>query len=412
MDTQTHVADRTAAHELIGVAHELRLKFALTAATVDASGAYPTDNMNLIHAAGLDALCFPEEWGGLASAESFGDLVDLDEILTELAAGESSTAQIWFVHQDVVRSIFAEDSVVSEVVKKVLHRQIKDEGARFCAPAAEPNKKRFSFQMPCRKVKGGVVIDGTKFFATGSEGARYGLLPVLLEGYPSVEEGGLYFVLVDLQSDGVVLNHDWDNMGQRATGSGSITFNEVFVPDGFHWAPSGGYQSFYGARNISGPALQTQFAAIILGIGLGAFDAMRTYVKERVRPSNPEWPNATHDPVIRWQAGQYSAMLSAGRALNREAARAVVDWVHDGGSRSEVSAKMIRAKVTILEAALKTAGELHRLGGGGSTSNRFRFDMYWRNARTLSTHDSQDIKLQQLGAWELAGDEMPVDFVT
>ena len=47
-----------------------------------------------------------------------------------------------------------------------------NEGARFISSAAEPNKKRLSFTTSGRRVPGGLLVRGTKYFGTGSTGAR------------------------------------------------------------------------------------------------------------------------------------------------------------------------------------------------------------------------------------------------
>src|SRR5262249_7927738 len=106
---------------------------------------------------------------------------------------------------------------VSEDWKRRLHHEVRYGGARFCYPASEPNRERFSFRTICTPVEGGVRITGRKYFATRCEGAHYGWLPVLLDGDPSVEEGGLYNGVVRLDAEGVTLNHGWDNTGQRST---------------------------------------------------------------------------------------------------------------------------------------------------------------------------------------------------
>jgi alkylation response protein AidB-like acyl-CoA dehydrogenase len=401
------------AEQFVYVAQQLRREFEKTAAEVDASGAYPADNMRMIHETGLDAICFPREWGGVIGSSPHEDIEAIAEIITELSAGESSTAQIFNVHRGLTFELFSA-SALSNERKKILHREMMEEDARICSPAAEPTKKRFSFQTSCKPVAGGVAVEGTKYFATGCEGSRYGVAPVLMEGRASVEEGGLHWVLIRLDAEGVTLNHDWDNMGQRATGSSSITFNNVFVPDGSHWSgSSGGERSNPSAgKSISGPVSQIMMAGIILGMGLGALDAMCKYIREHVRPTNPDHKDQTEDPITQHHIGRYSTMLSAARSANRDAARSVVKFIRQGGARADVSVAMMHAKISAIDAAITTAGELHRLCGGQSTGNKYRLDRFWRNARTLSTHDSQDVKLRQVGSYILGGVEPPANFVT
>jgi alkylation response protein AidB-like acyl-CoA dehydrogenase len=64
---------------------------------------------------------------------------------------------------------------------------------------------------------------------------------------------------------------------------------------------------------------------------------------------------------------------------------------------------MMRSKYAINESVLEATGQLHRLAGGRATGNKYRLDRFWRNARTLTVHDSIDAKLQQIGAFELEG---------
>ncbi|SEE05111.1 Acyl-CoA dehydrogenase [Rhizobiales bacterium GAS191] len=407
------VIPQKSAEQFVYVAQQLRREFEKTAADVDASGAYPTENMRRIHETGLDAICFPREWGGVIGSAPNEDLEAIAEIFTELAAGESSTAQIFNVHRGLTFELFSGGAMSNER-KQTLHREIMKEDARICSPAAEPTKKRFSFQTSCKPVPGGVAINGIKYFATGCEGSRYGVAPVLMDGFSSVEDGGLHWVLVRLDAPGVTLNRDWDNMGQRATGSSSVTFNNVFIPDGSHWSGNAGGQRSNptSAKNISGPVSQIVMAAIILGMGFGALDAMCTYIREHVRPTNPEWKDQTEDPITQHHIGRYSTMLAAARSANRDAARSVVRFIRNGGARADVSVAMMHAKVAAIDAAMTTAGELHRLCGGQSTANKYRLDRFWRNARTLSTHDSQDVKLRQIGSYILGGVEPPANYVT
>lgn len=397
--------------DFVDVARGLRAEFRKTAAEVDRKGVYPAENMRLIHEAGLHAICLPVEWGGAIGKNQHAEAEALAEIFLELSAGESSTAQIFNVHRGLSFDLMSSENLSAER-KSLIGREITEEGARFCSPASEPTKKRFSFQVRCTPVEGGVVLNGTKYFATGSEGATYGVSPVLMDGFPSVEEGGLHWALVPMNALGVTLNYDWDNMGQRATGSGSVVYKDVFIPDGCHWSGKGGRSDPIAKDSISGPAGQVIMSAIILGMGYGALDAMCDYVRTTVRPFNPEWKDATEDPIMQHHVGRFSTQLNAARAANREAARAVTAFSERGGSRADVSLAMMQAKVSIVDAALTTSGELHRLCGGMSTSNKFRFDRFWRNARTLSTHDSQDVKLRQIGSYVLSGIEPPSNYVT
>src|SRR3984893_14484889 len=147
------------AEQFVYVAQHLRREFEKTAAEVDANGAYPTDNMRMIHETGLDAIFFPREWGGVIGSNPHEDIEAIAEIITELSAGESSTAQIFNVHRGLTFELFSA-SALSNERKKILHREMMEEDARICSPGGEPTTKSFSFRNSCKPVAGGVVVDG------------------------------------------------------------------------------------------------------------------------------------------------------------------------------------------------------------------------------------------------------------
>jgi alkylation response protein AidB-like acyl-CoA dehydrogenase len=398
---------------LVDAAKRLRIEFAATAAEVDARGEMPLANLQRIHELGFNRFLVPRALGGIVERPSLSWKVSaLNEMLTEISAGENSTAQVWMVHTGVVRKFFADMVDLPRSTLEQIASEVMNEGARFISSVAEPNKKRLSFTTSGRRVPGGLLVRGTKYFGTGSTGARYANVPLLLAGYESVEAGGLYFAIVRMDAPGVVLHHDWDNMGQRATVSQTVIYEDVFVPDGWHYGLRGGADAFYAPDVIVGPVAQMSISAVILGMGLGAFDAVVDYVAKFTRPADPRMEDATEDPIIRWQVGKFSAQLAAARALQREYAAALEAYDGDPAERGQLSIQMMRSKVMILEAVLNTAGDLHRLAGGRATANKYRLDRFWRNARTLSVHDGIDQKLQSIGVYELTGNTPPVTWLT
>lgn len=399
--------------DLIEAARALRAEFAETAAEVDARGEYPHANLRRLFEEGFQRLLVPRVFGGIAdSGHLCWNARGFAEIVTEIAAGESSTAQIWTVHSGVVRKLFSGTTDLPDETLRRIADEMLHENARFISSAAEINKQRLSFTTSGRRVPGGLIVNGTKYFGTGSDGARYANVPVLLDGYRSVEEGGLYFAIVRLDAPGVVMHRDWDNMGQRATVSQTITYEDVFVPDGWHYGFKGGAAAFYAPDNIVGPVSQLMLNSVLLGMGFGALDATVDYVRRVTRPADPRLESAADDPIIRWQVGRHSAQLAAARALQREFATALEGYTDDPTERAQLSIQMMRWKCMMVEAVLAATGDVHRLVGGRATSNKYRLDRFWRNARTLSVHDSIDPKLQQIGAFELTGQAPPVSWLT
>jgi alkylation response protein AidB-like acyl-CoA dehydrogenase len=259
---------------------------------------------------------------------------------------------------------------------------------RFVASNAETG---VAGKATARQVEGGVILSGTKSFNSNSGGLGMAWVGCVLEG----DRPARHKVLVDLRHPKVKLHDDWDTMGQRGTCSQTVTYTDVFVPDGWHQAaaaPLG--TSFLGA-------IMLLHAALMQGIGDGALDALVRHARTMTRGSLPRFAGPAEDPLILRRVGVLSSRLAASRALlyatadavSRERADVADDLVVDG----------VRAKVAAVEAALAVTAEVHEITGARSTSNAYRFDRYWRNARTFASHDPLDAKNVYIGDYELGG---------
>jgi alkylation response protein AidB-like acyl-CoA dehydrogenase len=60
-------------------------------------------------------------------------------------------------------------------------------------------------------------------------------------------------------------------------------------------------------------------------------------------------------------------------------------------------------KVAAARAALEITSRIFEVMGSRSTAARYRFDRFWRNARTLTLHDPLDYKVRESGDWALNG---------
>jgi alkylation response protein AidB-like acyl-CoA dehydrogenase len=395
---------------VLGRAQELRQEFAATAAEVDQHGDLPVANLKRLQESGLGNLLVPTKWGGGASDDgTASDLDILSEILVELSAGESSTAQIWSIHSVVSRLVLSDKLEIDPDLQAELAAGILEGRLRLSNASAEGGATRVDVATTATRKGDHFILDGTKIFATGSEGSDYAIVPAISDAVPG---GGLAYLLVSMAADGVRQHDDWNNMGQRATASGSVSFDQVAVPARYHLAIKGGAELMYGPDSVFGLVFQTGINSVILGMGHGAFDITCEFVSKYARPNLPSIDNAAEDPVNQWHVGRLSAQLAGARALLRESTRAIWDFERYGGERGPISVHMMRAKYAVNEAVLEATGQLHRLAGGRATGNKYRLDRFWRNARTLSVHDSIDAKLRHIGAFEISGTAPPSSIIS
>ncbi|MER7205755.1 acyl-CoA dehydrogenase family protein [Streptosporangium sp. NPDC020072] len=370
----------------------LRKELPESAAEVDAANVDTTFAMRRIWEEGLFAFCLPHRFGGINDARPELYTEDFFRIALDIMAGDSSAGMNFVVQALVTFEIFREGNTLPESTKVEMARLIRDEGVRLCASNSEAGAPG---PVTARRVEGGLVVNGTKAFNTNSGGGGWASVGLTLEG-----RRGRYNALLPLDQPGVTMKHDWDTMGQRGTHSQTIVYDEVFVPDGYHFNGNGASPSFLSYVFL-------MHAAIMLGPGLGAFDAALDYVRKLDRPSFPEFESATEDVLVRRRIGGCAVDLRAARAFLLDTARRIERCDLDEDP-TELFVEAFGVKVACIRAALSVTQEIFDLTGARSTANKYRFDRFWRNARTFATHDPTDAKEVWIGDWYLTGKEPPM----
>ena len=96
------------------------------------------------------------------------------------------------------------------------------------AATSEPNQDLTKPQTTAVRTEGGWLINGKKIFGTMSPAADMLLISVTFVDELGEEMYG--FAMVPKATPGVILHDDWDALGMRASGSQSISFENVQVP--------------------------------------------------------------------------------------------------------------------------------------------------------------------------------------
>lgn len=333
-------------------------------------------NMALLADTGANRLMVPAEYGGLWEGWPFAGWGALIRAETEIGAGDGPTCQNWGTTALVSRQIFDPNNGLPDETRQEVARRLLHEGLRMVASNAETGVGQ---SVVARPAHGGVILSGTKSFNTSSGGRGLANVGCMLEGSP-----GRYHVLVELTHPDVELHDDWDNMGQRGTYSQTITYHDVFVADGWHYAARPPSALLFGA-------VMLLRAALMQGIGDGALDAITDYVRTLTRGTLPQFATAAEDPLILRRIGEISSLLAASRAL----LFATADHIEQSDGQADVAATTVdgfRAKVACVDASVEAAAAVHEITGARATSGKFGLDRFWRNARTFASHDPTDAK--------------------
>ncbi|HWV86799.1 MAG TPA: SfnB family sulfur acquisition oxidoreductase [Capillimicrobium sp.] len=359
------------------------------AAARDRAATVPRDELAAFDATGLLGITVPREDGG----PGLGPPV-LADVVRTIAAADPAIAQIPQAHW-----LFVDVLAVwgTEAQRRRLFADVLA-GARIGNALAE--RGGLHAQDLRTRLLPGPVLDGRKYYCTGSLTSRWIAVSAL------DPEDRLRLAFVRRDAPGVTVDDDWDAMGQRATVSGTTTFEQVAVDPDLVLP----YDQAYAVPQQLGARAQLVHAAIEAGIARGALDDAAAYLRERARPSSEAVRAgagaAIEDPHVLHGYGRLSARVAAAEALLAQAATTLerIGLVPaDAQAAARGSLAVAAAKAFASEVAVEVASELFRLCGTSATAGKHDLDRHWRNARTHSVHDPMDWKYHHIAAFELGG---------
>ena len=203
----------------VAAAERLGTAFAQDAERNDREGRFVAAHYDDLRDAGLISFAVPLELGGGGAPSS-----EVAETLRTLARYCPSTALALSMHTHLVcASVFKWTKGLPE--EALLKRVVAEDLVLISTGAGD----WIDSNGTVTKVDGGFRVTATKTFASGS---MIGDVFVTTGRYEDSEEGTqvLHFP-VARTAEGVTVGDDWDTLGMRATGSQTVRFEDVFVPE-------------------------------------------------------------------------------------------------------------------------------------------------------------------------------------
>lgn len=375
----------------LAIAQELAAQWAVKAHERDRDRLLPWAEVEAYSASGLWAITVPKEYGGL-DAKSW----TLAQVIATVAAADGSLGHIPQNHFYALEVLRVGGS---EAQKQFFYGRVLA-GERFGNALSEIGHRDHKRRTRLEHSSSGWRLNGEKFYCTGAIFAHW--IPVqamqLVEGQEPIS----VMVYIPRDAAGVVVTDDWDGMGQRVTGSGSVSLQNVHVEP--EWIVP--FQTSFDEPTAIGPFAQLMHAAIDLGIGEGALQASLPFIREHARPwVDSNVAHASEDPLTLHALGNVELRLHAAQALLRRSA-AFVDVAKQAASEqsvAEASIAVAQARTLCHKAGLLAANKLLELGGTSSTFAKHGFDRYWRNVRTHTLHDPVRWKYHAIGNYVLNG---------
>lgn len=391
-------ADELAAFEQLQSA--LDREVAPQAAEHDARGRYPTAAVAALKCSGFLKAVLPVEFGGrgLTRRASL-------EAQVRIAAADSALAQIYKIHDEILREIFVycPPGLRPRLAKAVVERQFIL-GLAVAEPGKRVDDPLTTTALP--HAGGGFTVTGRKIYTTGA--AEADLIAVWAfnpqaSGAAENPMLGLQLNLIPPSAIGLTIHRDWDPLGQRATDSGTITFDNVQTDPNWIANQPGSFSPPHASLGyLAG------FAAVLIGIGIAALRDAVPFIASQSRP----WPSAdvtsaADDPYIRRLTGDLVADLAAAYALTLATGDLLDAYERGEIERTAVAVPVYAAKSAATKAVLRATSEIYTLMGTRATARKNGFDRHWRNARTLSLHDPVEWKYAEIGRHVLTGWQPP-----
>jgi acyl-CoA dehydrogenase len=243
--------------------------------------------------------------------------------------------------------------------------------ASFCL--TEPDAGSDVSGMKTRAVKKGdkYVISGSKTFITNGGHASW--YTVYAKTDPEAGHRGITAFVVDRDADGVTVDKKEDKLGQRASNTATISFDEVEVPaENMLGEENKGFKLAMMTLDRTRPGV----SALAVGIARAAFEFASDYSKERVQFGVPI---AMHQAV---------AFMIADMATKIEASRLLV-WesavLLDQGKRNTLVSS--HAKRFAADTAMEVTVDAVQVYGGYGFIKEYPVEKLMRDAKIMQLYE-------------------------
>jgi SfnB family sulfur acquisition oxidoreductase len=381
--------------EAITAAHDYADAIAPGALVRDREGTLPTQELRDLARTGLLGMRVPTFHGGAGVSNA-----TVAEVFRVISVADPAIGQIPQNHVAFVELVVRKGTpsqrgfFMAEFLR----------GARLGNALSERGGKTardFSTRLQS-KGDGSYRLSGRKYYCTGALTAQW------IPTFALDEHEQVAVAYVPRDAPGVEVHQDWTAFGQRATISGTATFDDVAVSP--QWviprALGGEHPNTFAAFG------QLMHVAVDVGIARGALNEGAVFLREHARPWwEADVERAAEDPQLQRLAGELDAQVRAAEALLVRAGVALDEADAaplDTDAVTEARLAVAAAKAFAGESALHVASALFDFSGSSAADARHGLDRHWRNARTHTLHDPARSKHLHLGRFLIDGIPPPV----
>src|ERR671936_2188846 len=331
----------------------------------DERSTHPADVIAKAHELGLMNVHIPEPYGGLALGAFEGMLIG-EELCWGCSGIGTAIAANGLGHGPVIIA-------GTEEQKRAWLPPLVEEPLLTSFALTEPNAGSDVSGIQTTAVRDGdaYVLNGSKMFITNAGHAAW--LVVFASTDPSQGHRGLSAFVVPTDLPGVTVEKHLDKMGQRATDTSALAFQDVRVPPENRLGEEGeGFKIAMMTLDHTRPGT----AAGAVGVAQAAYDYAVEYAKERVQFGQPIAVNQG----INFLIADMATEIEAARLLVWQAA-----WLHDQGKRATLQSSY--AKRFAADTAMKVTTDTVQVFGGYGYMKEYPVEKLMRDAKLFQIYE-------------------------
>jgi acyl-CoA dehydrogenase len=342
-------------------ANEIRPK----AVEYDHASKFPEDIFEKAYALGLMSGFIPEEYGGLGLSALDTCIIEEElgwgcsGIATSLTSNGLALSPILIAGTDEQKKRY-----VAPFAEKLQY-------ASFCLTEPGAGSDAGGIATTAKKEGDSYLLNGRKCFITnGSYASQY---TVFASTDRSKGHKGLSAFVVPRSLSGVSVGKKEDKMGQRASDTADVLFEDVKVPAGNLLGKEGeGFKIAMITLDYARPTV----AAMAVGVARAAFELAMQYSKERVQFGVPIAMNQ----AIHFMLADMAMDIEAARLLTYKGA-----WLLDEGKRNTKESSF--AKAFAADLAMRVTTDAVQIYGGYGYMRDYPVEKLMRDAKLLQIYE-------------------------
>jgi alkylation response protein AidB-like acyl-CoA dehydrogenase len=324
---------------------------------------FPMDLLPRLAALGLMGIQFPEAYGGSGMSS-----VDYCICIEELARVCPAIALSVAAHNGLCTShlsMFGNEAQKAQYLPRLVAGEVL--GA-WGLTEASAGSDAAGMRTTATRTPDGWVLNGSKSFIT--HGKIGGIVVVMAVTDRARGHRGISAFVIERGTPGMTAGKKENKLGMRASDTSEVVFQDCRIPHTALIGEEG--QGFINTLQVL-DAGRIGIAALSVGLAQGAYEAARSYAKERRQFGQP----IASFQAIQWKLADNATRIEAARLLTYRAA-----YLKDTGVRMTRESAM--AKLYASEIAVKAADDCVQIHGGYGFVKDYPAEKYFRDVKLVT----------------------------